>query len=586
MSLAKDWVIAAPWGGREGLAASLRISPVVAQVLHNRGIDDAETARQFLSPQLADLYAPETLPGTTAAAERIHAAIRAGEKIVLFGDYDVDGITGVSILWHCLRLAGATAGFYIPHRVEEGYGISTEAIDKIADDGARLIITVDCGVTAIEPAARARQRGVGLIITDHHAPHTDDAGKPELPDAILVHPGIARPGEQGYPNPDLSGAGVAFKLAWAVAQRVSNSTKVKPEFRDFLVDATGLAALGIVADVVPLAGENRIIAHQGLRGLPHSRLPGIQALIQASGLTGKRLDGYDVGFKLAPRLNAIGRMGHAQLAVEMMTRATPEEAVRIAANLEQHNRARQSVEREIFQTARRMVVEQGQDSDGVRAVVLASPDWHVGVIGIVAGRIVEEFGRPTVLIALDGEAGQGSGRSIRHFPLHEVLAECRGHLVAYGGHAMAAGLKIEAGKVGAFREAFQQRAAQLLTPADLRPKLHVDDVVGLTQLSEQLVADLGRLEPFGAGNPSPKLATDWLDVVGDPRAVGGSGTHLQLTLGSGGTRCKAIAFGKANLLPQLQDHRRCRVAFQPIVNEWNGRRSVEMQVIDFQFPQE
>jgi len=580
----KDWLIPPPWSGRDQLAAALRISPVAAQVLHNRGIDDVEAARQFLNPQLTDIHPPEDLPGAAAAAQRIHTAIGAGEKIVVFGDYDVDGITGVSILWHCLRLAGAEPDFYIPHRLEEGYGISIDAINTLADDGAQLVITVDCGVTALEPAARARQRGIDLIITDHHNPQTDDAGNAQLPDAMLVHPDITPPGQTPYPNPSLSGSGVAFKLAWAVAQKVSKATKVRPEFREFLVDATGLAALGIIADVVPLTGENRIITHYGLRGLPHSRLPGVRALIQSTGLTGKKLEGYDVGFKLTPRLNAIGRMGHARLAVEMLTRAEPGEAVRIAANLEQQNRARQTLEREITSKARQMVIEQGQDSDAVRAIVLSSEDWHAGVIGIVASRMTDEFNRPAVLIALSDGTGQGSGRSIRNFPLHEVLAHCREHLLACGGHAMAAGLKIDADKVDAFRDAFQERAGQLLTPADLKPKLHLDDVITPARLDEQLVADLARLEPFGAGNAAPRLATDWLEVVGEPRAVGAAGTHLQVALGDGRTRCKGIAFGLAKLLPQLLDHRRCRVAFRPIINEWNGRRSVEMQIVDFRFP--
>ncbi len=580
----KDWVIPPPWSGRDALAAALGISPIVAQVLYNRGIDEVDAARTFLDPQLADIYPPGLLPGATDAADRIVAAVNTGAKIVLFGDYDVDGITGVSILWHCLRLAGAKPEFYIPHRLEEGYGIGTDAIDTLADDGANVIITVDCGVTAIEPAAKAKQRGIELIITDHHTPHTDDNGNVVLPDALIVHPGLPATDETAYPNPNLSGSGVAFKLAWAVAQKVCGTTKVRPEFRDFLLDATGLAALGIVADVVPLTGENRIIAYHGLRGLPHSSLAGIKALIQSAGLVGKKLAGYDIGFKLAPRLNAIGRMGHARLAVDMLTRAEPDEAVRIAANLEQQNRARQVVERKITEEAKRMVVEQGQDADTVRAIVLASEGWHAGVIGIVASRVKDEFGRPTILIAIENGAGQGSGRSIRNFPLHEVLADCREHLLTYGGHAMAAGLKIDVAKIDAFRAAIHHLAGQRLTPADLEPKLRIDDVVDLAGLNERLVADLARLEPFGAENSAPRLATDWLELAGEPRAVGAAGTHLQVTLGDGRARCKGIAFGLAKLLPDLLDHRRCRVAFRPIINEWNGRRSVEMQISDFQFP--
>jgi single-stranded-DNA-specific exonuclease len=582
----KDWLIAPPSEAREDLARGLRISPIVAQVLANRGVTDVETARQFLKPQLADILPPEALPGAVAAAERIAAAVKAGKKIVLFGDYDVDGITGVSILWHCLRLAGAEPGFYIPHRLEEGYGINIEAIEAIADEGADLIISVDCGITAVEPAAKARARGVDLIITDHHAPHTDADGRLILPEAMIVHPAVRLGDEPAYPNPDLCGAGVALKLAWAIGQTISRAARVTAEFRDFLVDAISLAALGTIADVVPLTGENRLIAHHGLRGLPQSRHPGIRALIQSAGLTGKQLDGYDIGFKIAPRLNAIGRMGYAQPAVEMLTRAGPDEAVRIATNLEQQNRARQTLERRIANEARNLVLKEGQDADTVRVIVLASTGWHAGVIGIVASKIVEEFGRPAILIAVENGAGQGSGRSIRHFPLHEALAHCSEHLVSFGGHAMAAGLRINADNVNAFREAFQARAGQLLTPADLRPKLHLDDVITLSQLDEQLVRDLGRLEPFGSGNPAPGLATDWLEVRGEPRAVGSPANHLQVTLTDGRRQCRGIAFGQARLRQQLLDHRRCRVAFRPTLNEWNGRRSVEMQIVDFQFPQD
>lgn len=581
----KDWVIAPQWRERERLAAALKISPIVANVLHNRGIDEVEAARRFLAPQLTDLLAPETLPGVEAAAERISAAVSRGEKIVIFGDYDVDGVAGVSILWHCLRTAGAKPEFYIPHRLEEGYGINSEAIEGLLDNGARLIISVDCGVTALEPAERVRQRGAELIITDHHAPQTDEAGQPRLPDALLVHPAVPMSNQAPYGNPNLSGAGVAFKLAWALAQRFSRAKKVTPEFRDFLLDATGLAALGTIADVVPLVGENRVLAHYGLRGLPQSHLPGIQALIQSAGVAGKKLDGYDIGFKLAPRLNAIGRMGHAQLAADMLTRAGPEEAARLAEVLNKHNTARQGLERRIAEEAIQRVVEEGQDADTVRAIVLAGKEWHAGVIGIVASRVLEEFGRPTILIALNGETGQGSGRSIRNFPLHEVLAACKAHLLSYGGHAMAAGVRIKPEEVDAFRVAVQAQAAQRLTPADLRPKLYLDDVVDPGALNEQLVEDLKKLEPFGAGNAHPRLATNWLNLVSEPRTVGSSGQHLQVMLGDQRTRIKGIAFGKSKMLAPLLDHRRCRVAFQPVINEWQGKRTIEMQIEDFQFPE-
>ncbi len=580
----KEWLIAAPWEGRDALAVSLGTSPTVAQILFNRDIADLETARQFMRPTMTDLIPPEQLPGAKAAAERIATAVTQRDRIVIYGDYDVDGITGVSILWHCLQLAGANVDYYIPHRLEEGYGIHAAAVEQLAAEGAKLIVTVDCGITGMAAAEAARRCGVELIITDHHQPHAKEDGSVELPDALIVHPAL--PYEDGpcYGNPHLSGAGVAFKVAWASAQAICGTEKVSEKYREFLRDAMGLAALGTVADVVPLTGENRLIARFGLGGLPTCRLEGVKALIEIAGLTGKKLSGYDIGFKLGPRLNAIGRMGHARLAVEMFTRAPADEARKIAKNLELQNRARQTLERRITAEAREQVIATGQHLDGCRAIVAASKDWHAGVIGIVASRLVDEFHRPAVMIALDNGMGQGSARSVRHFALHEALGACRAHLTTFGGHAMAAGLKIAADCVDAFREAFAAEAARRLTNADLAPKLRLDDVATLDCLDERLVADLSRLEPFGSGNSEPRLATDWLELAGEPRAVGSNKEHLQLTLREGSAIRKGIAFGMASRIPELLDHRRCRVAFRPILNEWNGRTSVEMQVIDMHTP--
>jgi single-stranded-DNA-specific exonuclease len=503
--MSDEWLIPPPWPQRDDVARRLRISPVAAQVLHNRGLTDPDDIRRFLEPRIADLHPPETLPGATFAAERIAAAIADRRRIVLYGDYDVDGVTGVAILWHTLRLAGAEPEFYIPHRLEEGYGVNTDAVQSLADQGAQLIITVDCGVTAHQAADLARRRGVELIITDHHAPLRDEQGRPVLPDAsCIVHPAL-NPSDSNADsppsNPDLSGAGVALKLAWAVFQRVSGSDRVRTEFRDFLVTAIGLAALGLIADVVPLTGENRIIACHGLRGLPHAPLPGVAAMIEACGLTGARLTGYDIGFRIAPRLNAVGRMGHARLAVELFTRADDDEARRIARNLEQHNTARRSLERRIANEARQMVRDTRQDSDAARAIVLAAERWHAGVIGIVASRLVDEFRRPTVLIALENGAGQGSARSIPGFHLNEALAACREHLTTFGGHAMAAGLRLDSAAAAPFAHAFQRFAAQRLTAADLRRRVRLDDEVRLADLDEQLVRDFAAMEPSAAATP-------------------------------------------------------------------------------------
>ncbi len=573
---ANRWTIAAPWHGCRELAARLGVSSVVAQALHNRGLADVAEARQFLNPQLSDLYPPEMLGGAEAAADRLVRAVRQRERIVLYGDYDVDGMTGVAILWHCLRLAGAECGVYVPHRLEEGYGLNAEAVERLAKEGTDVLVTIDCGITACDEARRARELGIDLIITDHHI----------LPKALpeahaAVHPQLA-----DYGNPYLAGAGVAMKLAWALAQRLTPhfTGRVSEAFREFLVEAVNLAALGTIADVVPLVGENRVLARHGLLALRHSRLPGIRALIDATGLTGERLESYHVGFVLAPRLNAIGRMGHARLGVELLTRADETRASEITLYLDQQNRQRQSLERKVLTEARQMVVDAGMDGLNRRGIVLAREGWHAGVIGIVASRLVDEFHRPAVLISLDGAAGQGSARSVPHFLMHKALTHCRQHLVSYGGHAMAAGLRIEADAVDGFTEAFIEHANQTLTAMDLQKRFRLDGEVNLTELTEPVVQDLRRLGPFGQSNPKPKWASDWVELMGEPRVVGKRADHLQLTVRDGQAIRRAIAFGQADCAQALRDHRKCRLAFEPIINDFNGRRSVELQVVDFQWP--
>ena len=569
----RDWVIAAPHAQRERLAAEAGISPLLAQVLLNRGLRTAAEVGPFLNPDFKSLLPPDSLPGAVEAARLLVAAVRAGRRIVIYGDYDVDGVTATTILWHVLKIAGADVRFYIPSRLDEGYGVNVDALESIAGDGGQVVVTVDCGITAIEPVRRGRELGLEMIVTDHH--QADQT----LPDAAaIVHPTAL--GDSA--NPDLSGAGVALKVAWAFAREMSGATRVAPEFRDFLLDATSFAALGLIADVVPLTGENRIITSFGLQRLCHVPNPGLQALLEVSGLSGqKSCDDYDVGFRLAPRLNAIGRLGHARLAVELFTRADADRAREIAGTLDAENRRRQEVERHIVRQADAMVIEKGYNRDGCRGIVLASTDWHAGVIGIVAARLVDRFCRPTILIALDGAQAQGSGRSIRHFPLHEVLGCCREHLVSYGGHAMAAGVRLRAEQVEAFTGAFLAEADRRLTPADLRPKLHLDDEVALSDLTVEVVDALQRLAPFGEGNPRPRLATTEVELAEPPRAVGADGAHLQFTVRQQGTYRKAIAFQRGRQAEWLAEHRRLRIAFEPIINEWKGQRKVELKAIDW-----
>jgi len=580
--IAKEWIVAAPHPRRDDLARDAGLSPLLAQLLLVRGAATTQDVRRFMTPDFRELLPPEALPGAVAAADRLHRAAADGCPIVIYGDYDVDGVTASAILWHALRYIGASVRTYVPSRFEEGYGLNSDAIRKLAEEGAQAIVTVDCGITACEQARLARELGVELIITDHHEPKSD------LPDAsVLVHPTALA---ERCPNPNLSGAGVALKVAWAIAQRHAGASRVGPELRELLLDATALAAMGLVADMVPLTGENRLIASFGLRHLCKSRNPGLRALVEAAGLERKAaVDDYDVGFLLAPRLNAVGRMGHAREAVELLTTADDGRAREIATALDGHNRERQEVEKRILAQAETMVVERDMHRDGCRGIVLASEAWHTGVVGIVASRLIERFHRPTVLIALSNGVGQGSARSIRNFPLHESLARCGEHLLSHGGHAMAAGLRIETARVEAFTRAFLDDAAQRLTQADLTPRLNIDDEVELGQVDLALAESIARMQPFGIGNARPRLVARGLELADEPRVVGAGGAHLQFTVrcpgvGAGardGGHRKAIAFGRGSDAVKLTERRRLDLAFEPIVNEWMGRKKVELKVVDW-----
>ncbi len=572
----KNWTITPPWSQCAATARRLGIHPLLAQVLHNRGVANEDAVRIFLNPELKTLLAPEALPGAVKAADIIVGKIRQRRPIVIYGDYDVDGITATAILWHLLTMAGACVSFYVPHRLEEGYGVNAEALRQIRLDGADTVITVDCGITAVEEAKVAREIGLTLIVTDHHAPG------PVLPEAdAIVHPAV----DGGYANPDICGAGVAFKLAWAIARTLSQCERVRPEFRKFLIDATSLAALGTIADVVPLAGENRVLARFGLLGVNNTRLTGLRALIESARLADQKIDSEHVGFWLAPRLNAAGRMGHAQLAVELLTLADAARAKEIASYLESQNRGRQSIERDIFKKACEKIEAGNLASDARRAIVLAGENWHAGVIGIVASRIVDRYCRPTVLISLGNGQGQGSARSIRHFEMHRALAECAEHLDAFGGHAMAAGLRIRHEHIEAFTKSFVDLANRTLTAKDLDPALRLDAEVALNDLPDSLVHEMQKLAPFGMGNPKPRFASGMLELSGEPRVVGKDARHVQFALTDGRIVRKAIAFNQKDALQPLLDHRRCRVAFEPIIDTYNGRTSVKLQVIDMAFPE-
>lgn len=565
------WEIAPQYEGAAELGRRLGTAPLVGQLLFNRGLSDEAAAKSFLNPSLNDLHDPELLPGTVAAAERIAAAIKAGEKIVIYGDYDVDGITAVAILHSMLKMFGATVGYYVPHRIEEGYGVNSAAVKKVIDTGAKLMITVDCGISADGPLEEAAAAGLDVIVTDHHC-HGD-----KLPRAVaIVHPA-------NYPNPDLSGAGVAFKLAWQVARVVSGNARVDAAMREFLLEATCLAALGTIADVVPLVGENRVLATFGLRGLPSCKRPGIRALLDSAGLGGK-LDAYDVGFKLAPRINACGRMGHARLAVELLTSGDDKRCREIAQYLVGQNEERQKVERAIAQQAAEMVIAKGMDKPECRAIVLSSDAWHSGVIGIVASRLVGRFHRPAILLAINADgSAQGSCRSIGGFHMRDALAACGKHLVGFGGHAMAGGLRIETANIQAFSDAMMAHAAGKISCEQLTPALRLDAAATLAELNHNCVDHISRLAPFGQGNPGPMLAIRSCRLLSGAKRIGQNGKTVMMTLGQEGATIRAVGFSMGDLADQLVGVNTVDVAAQPVINNFNGRSSAELQLHDVQW---
>jgi single-stranded-DNA-specific exonuclease len=571
------------------LARALGRSPVVAQLLLNRGLGEADAATRFLDAPLTGLHPPQLLPGVAAAADRLLAAVACQARICVYGDYDVDGTTGTALLVQALRLVGANAvDFYVPHRLEEGYGLNGDALRQIAQTGATVVVTVDCGIASVAEAEEARRLGLELIITDHHE------FKDRLPDAaVLVHPRLAgRPGAPDgltpYPFDGLSGSAVAFKLAWALCQRHCGSERVTPRFRDFLLDAVVLAALGTVADVVPLHDENRILVRHGLNRLRQAPTLGLQALLDAAELRTKAdLKASDVGFRLAPRINAAGRLGCARLVVELLTTASRERAAELARYLESQNQDRQKLERRILTEAREMAEAEGLN--GQPALVLASGAWHAGIIGIVAGRLADLYARPVLLIALREERtegaslGQGSGRSVPGFALHEALRTCDDLLLSHGGHRAAAGFKVRPDAIDAFRERFCAYAARHFPDGPPPPRLVLDAEVPLSALTLGLAQDLDRLEPYGNQNQPPVFLAGGLQIVGEPRRMGKGERHISFQVRQQNTTLRAVAWSMADRVPELMaEGGQCCLAFTPAVNEWQGRKSVELHVTDFQ----
>jgi single-stranded-DNA-specific exonuclease len=568
--LSKRWVLT-PADPRvaDKLAVALQIRAVAAQLLTSRGMTTIDEAREFLDPSLQRLYDPFLMRGMPQAVDRLIRAIRAHEAIVIYGDYDVDGVTATSVLSWFFRDIGIPVPYYLPHRMREGYGLNAEAVRKLAAQGTRVLITVDCGITGHEEVQLARRLGMDVIVTDHHQV------PPTLPDAVAVlNPHQT---ECPYPAKELAGVGVAFKLVMALRSQLRQDvhwTGELPNLRRHL----DLVALGTIADVAPLLGENRILVRHGLQELTRSQKLGVQTLKRVSKVDEQDIGPRQVGFSLAPRLNAAGRLAAAKAGVELLLADDAMRAEKLARYLDSVNLERQAVQGQIYAEAK-AAIETAGGIDTCGAIVLAAEGWHPGVVGIVASKLVEEYGRPTVLIGLDGETGKGSGRSIMAFHLYNALEACQEYLLGFGGHEHAAGIRIACTQVPAFREALNRVAHERLTAADHSPILRIDAEVRLEEVDDALLEFIERLEPFGEGNPPPLFLTRAVEVVGEPTLVGKEQQHLRMTVRQGSTLLPAIGFGMGSRVAEAKQGS-LDLVYSPQRHIWHERKERQLVLKD------
>jgi single-stranded-DNA-specific exonuclease len=546
------------------LVAELELPDAIAAILVRRGYADPATAKAFLRPRLEGLHDPWSLPDMESAVDRISSAIDRGESILVHGDYDVDGVCGTTLLTRALRELGARVEPFVPNRLEHGYDFGPAGLGAALEHKCSLVVTCDCGIAAHETVVAAGDAGVDVVVSDHHTPPA------ELPPAVAVLNPHRE--DSDYPERVLCGAGVAFKLLQALFERRGRVVGDLFKYLD-------LVGIPTIADLVPLTGENRILARFGLRVLERTPNPGLRALLRVSGLeAGRPMSAGQVAFVIGPRINAVGRMGEAMRGVRLLLTADEAEAAAAADVLEAENRRRQEVDRATLEEALGML-EESFDPESDRAIVLASLNWHPGVIGIVASRIVERYYRPTVLIALDGDRGRGSGRSIPGFHLYDALQACEPHLLQFGGHRAAAGVQIRADAVDAFRDSLNAVAHDWLTPQDLVPTLRVDHELTLTEVSAELWRFLKHFGPYGQGNPKPVFLARDVALRGAPEVVGNDHLRLRIDVGDGATP-EAIAFGQAAEMEWLNESSRVDLAFQIGVRQWQGIEYVQAQVLD------
>ncbi len=574
------------------LASQLSLPPVIAKILASRGMETKEKAERFLNPSLRDLCDPYLLPDMDRGVDRVIRALSEKEKVMIFGDYDVDGITATSLLFLVLNKLGAEVSYYLPNRLIEGYGLSEEGIMEAEKRGVTLIISVDCGVTAVHEVIFAKERGIDTIITDHHEPQeilpeavaiintklksaksTGQARQDSAPTGTdqVVHASRASVQADEYPGGELSGVGVAFKFAQAIYRRLGQD---ETELEDHL----DLVALGTAADIVPLVGENRILTKFGMTQIARTTKPGLKSLIFVSGILGRQIGTGQVVFILAPRINAVGRLGDAELAIRLLATRDEAKAAEFARLLDQDNRKRKNIDESTLKEALEMI-EQEVDLDQDKTIVLASSGWHPGVIGIVASRLVERFHRPTIMIAIDEDEGKGSARSIPGFHLYEALSECDEFLIRYGGHKYAAGLSILPKDISPFREKFKKITEQTLTDDDLLPRLFLDGELELSQIDTDFVKLLDLFSPFGPQNMRPVFQTKNLSVWGDPYVVGNN--HLRLRVKKDKAVFDCIGFGLGDMVkPLSMKGVKLDLAYVVETNYWNDTYKIQLRIKD------
>ncbi|MDO8586838.1 MAG: single-stranded-DNA-specific exonuclease RecJ [Armatimonadota bacterium] len=548
------------------LSREMGVSALLARLLVSRGIASVSEAAEFLNPSLDDMHDPYDMPDMERAVSRVRQAMERKEKILVHGDYDVDGISSTALLIRCLRALDANVVARVPHRRKEGYDIKPLTVKEAKADGVSLILTADCGVTACETASHALDLGVDLVVTDHHEPG------PELPRAAaVVNP---RRRDSTYPFKHLAGVGVAFKFAQALVRDLGYSeTRFRTRFLD-------LVALGTVGDVVPLFGENRTLVKYGMQELAATRKVGLRALVSACGLEGRPLTTHSLGFILAPRINAVGRLDDSAIALQLFLTRDEAEAIDLVGILERHNTDRQREQMRIWSEVSRMLSE--RDLDGTNVIVLAAPGWNAGVVGIVASKVVEQYSRPAVLISADEEGGVGTGsaRSIEAFNIGSALEQCRDVLLRCGGHALAAGVSLRLDKLEVFEEKLNGIAAGLITPEDLIPSFATDGDMALEDLSADLLNELKLLEPYGMGNPEPLFVTHNATVL-DKRLVGDSRAHLKLRVRSPGSQpTECIAFGQGDSFDSVQVGSGVDLCYNIRLNQYNGAETVQLTVKD------